>query len=132
YDGPEDGSLAYTENEYSSELLDEMRAQIRSMLQGNYGLPLAIEQALFDRARAREDRLSRKQVMEVAEDMGARNLVEPNGILAQRLREVRAENREKGHALNRDLAIERAKEALEGRSEEHTSELQSRENLVCR
>lgn len=114
YDVPEDGDLAYVETEYSSELLDEMRSVIGSMMQGNYGLPLTVEQALFDRARAREDRLSRKQVMEVAEDMSARNLVEPNGILAGRLREVRAENREKGHALNRDLAIERAKEALEG------------------
>lgn len=114
YDMPEDGQLDYTETSYSSELLDEMRTQIRSMMQGNYGLPLAIEQALFDRGRAREDRLSRKQVMEVAEDLAARNLIEPNGILAARLREVRADNREKTAALNRDLTIERAKEALAG------------------
>lgn len=114
YDVPEDGELAYTETVYSSELLDEMRVAIRNMMQGNYGLPLAVEQAIFDRGRAREDRLSRKQVMEVSEDLGARNLVEPNGILAARLREVHADNREKAGALNRDLTIERAKEALDG------------------
>src|SRR5690606_41832376 len=36
------------------------------------------------------------------------------------------------HRLPRKLRRERVQEALELRSEEHTSELQSRENLVCR
>lgn len=114
YDVPDNGALEYVEHVYTSQMLDDMRATISNMMQGNYGLPLAVEQALFDRGRVREDRLSRKQVMEVTEDMASRNLVEPNGVLAARLREVRADNREKVAALNRDLTIERAKEALEG------------------
>lgn len=111
---PEDGALAWAETPYTSALKDELTAKIRDMLQGNYGLPLAIERALFDRARGREDQLSRKQVMEVAEDLATRNLSEPSGLLAARLREVRADNRAKVSGLNRDIAIERAKEALQG------------------
>ena len=113
-DIPDNGQLDFVATAYVPVLQPEMIERLQSMIQGEYGLPLAIEQALFDRARAREDRLSRKQVMEVTEDMAARNLTEPNGILAARLRETHADNREKVSALNRDLAIERAKEALEG------------------
>src|SRR5690606_6181964 len=41
--------------------------------------------------------------------------------------------REQGIDLSKDpMALQRLKEAAEKRSEEHTSELQSRENLVCR
>lgn len=110
---PEDGALAWKEVAYSSVLKDDLTAKIRNMLQGGLGLPLAVEQALFDRGRAREDRLSRKQVMEVAEDMATRGLSEPNGILAKRLQQVRADNRDKGAGLNRDLTIRTAELAVE-------------------
>lgn len=110
---PEDGQLAWAEVTYTSTLKDALTAKITDMLQGGLGLPLAVEQALFDRGRAREDRLSRKQIMEVADDMGMRGLSEPNGILAKRLQQVRADNRDKGAGLNRDLTIKTAEIALE-------------------
>lgn len=113
-DMPDDGALAWAEQPYQSLLKDEMTAVLRQMLQGSNGLPVAIEQMIFDRGRVREDRLSRKQVQEVAEDMASRNLTEPNGILASRLREVRADNREKVAGLNRDLTIRTHETALEG------------------
>jgi hypothetical protein len=111
---PDDGQLDWQAIEYTSDLKDEVVAKLRSMVQGETGLPLAIEQAIFDRARAREDRLSRQQIMEVSEDLASRNLSEPNGLLAARLKQVRADNREKKAALNRDLAIDTANKALEG------------------
>lgn len=112
-DAPVDGQLEWAEQAYQSDLQDAVKAALQDMLQGGLGLPIAVEQAIFDRGRAREDRLSRRQIAEVEEDMASRGLSEPNGILAKRLREVHADNREKTHALNRDLSIERFKEAVE-------------------
>lgn len=110
---PDDGTLDFQEVEYSPALAGAIQSALGLMMQGGLGLPPAVEQAMFDRARGREDRLSRKQIQEVAEDMSQRGFVEPNGILPARLREVRADNREKGAALNRDLAIEVAKIGVE-------------------
>lgn len=113
-DMPVDGELEFVEQAYSSDLLDEMKGVLRTMMQGGSGLPLAVEAAIFDRGRAREDRLSRKQLQEVDDDMGSRGLTEPNGIHARRLREVHADNREKASGLNRDLTIRTAELAIEG------------------
>lgn len=112
-DVPLDGQLEYQETEYTPALAGAIQAALGSMLQGGSGLPLAVEQAIFDRGRGREDRLSRKQVIEVAEDMAARGFDEPTGVLPSRLREVRGDNREKAAALNRDLAIRIAEIGLE-------------------
>lgn len=110
---PIDGELDYQDRAYVSELQAELTASIRQMMQGSLGLPLAIEQAIFDRGRAREDRLSAKQTMEVSEDMASRGLSEPNGILAKRLREVHADNREKASGFNRDTSIKVAEIAVD-------------------
>lgn len=113
-DLPADGQLDYAEREYVSALQTQIQDQLASMLQGNYGLPLAIEQALFDRGRTREDRLVRQQLMQIDEDMAARGLSEPNGIFAARRQQAFTDAHEKKSALNQTLTIERAKEALEG------------------
>lgn len=113
-DLPQDGQLDFTEQAYVSALQAQIQSQLGSMLQGNYGLPLAIEQALFDRGRVREDRLVRQQLMQIDEDMAARGLSEPNGIFAARRQQALTDAHEKKSALNRELTIERAKEALEG------------------
>lgn len=110
---PPDGELDWQEVAYSSVLKDELTAKIRDMLQGSLGLPLAVEQALFDRGRAREDRTSRKLVMEITEDMASRNLTEPNGILGKRLQQARESNRDNVGNLNREVTIESAKLAIE-------------------
>lgn len=98
-------TFAFQEVEYTSALLDEVTARLSTMLQGGTGLPAAIEQALFDRARSREDMLAAKQVQEVVEDFANRGATEPNGVLARRVLEVRQENRNRASALNRDLTI---------------------------
>lgn len=110
---PTDGELDFVEVPHDLTLQNALKAQINHMMQGGTGLPLAVEQAMFDRGRAREDRLSRKQSMEVAEDMAARGLSEPNGLLAARLREVHADNREKVAGLNRDLTVRVAEIGVE-------------------
>ncbi len=110
---PTDGQLDFQEIEYTPALAGAIQTALTGMLQGELGLPPHIEQAMFDRARAREDRLSRKQVQEVSEDMSNRNLTEPNGILAGALRQVRGDNREKVASLNQNLTIEVARIGVE-------------------
>lgn len=111
---PEDGALAWSEQAHVSALQDAIKTALSTMLQGGLGLPLAVEQAIFDRGRAREDRLSRRLISEIEVDMASRGLSEPTGVLAKRLKEAHYENREKTAGLNRDLSIERFKEAVEG------------------
>lgn len=110
---PEDGALAWAEERYQSALLGELTTKLRDMLQGSLGLPLTVEQAIFDRGRAREDRASRKLTQEVAEDMASRGLTEPNGILAKRLKAAHKTNRDNVSGLNRDLTIRTAEMAIE-------------------
>lgn len=111
---PDDGEIDFTEIPYLPVIQAQVTATLQTMIQGGTGLPPAVERALFDRGRAREDLLSRKQVMEVTEDMASRGLVEPNGILASRLQQVRESNRDAAHGLNRDLTINTAQIAIEG------------------
>lgn len=113
-DIPPDGQLAWAETPYVSPVRAQMLAALDTMFQGGSGLPVAVEQAIFDRGRAREDQASGKLVQEISDDMAARGLTEPNGILAQRLTEARALNRDKYAGLNRDLTIQVAQTALEG------------------
>lgn len=110
---PEDGALDFVEVAHDKTLQNELLAQIRYMMQGGLGLPVAVEQSIFDRGRAREDQLTKKQLQEVEEDMAERGMTEPNGILARRLRQVRADGRTRTSELNRDLTIETAKIAVE-------------------
>lgn len=110
---PDDGQLAFQELEYTPALASSIQSALGRMMQGESGLPLVLEQAIFDRARAREDRLSRKQVQEVAEEFSQRGFSEPPGPMAARLREVRGDNREKVAALNQGLAIEVARIGVE-------------------
>lgn len=110
---PVDGTLEFVEVPHDTTLQDALRAQITFMMQGGTGLPLAVEQAIFDRGRAREDRLMRKQIEEISEEMSSRNLSEPNGIFSARLAAARLEAREKNSGLNRDLTIEVAKIGIE-------------------
>src|SRR2546428_1322400 len=51
----------------------------------------------------------------------------PTNLLAERLRDM-----EEAGLLRRDMSPAPAAAAVYGRSEEHTSELQSRSDLVCR
>lgn len=113
-EAPEDGRLAYVETAYRSDLLDAMKAKLGELMQGQLGLPLVVEQAMFDRGRAREDRASRKLLQEVDEAMASRGLTVPNGLHARALREAHTANRDATHGLNRDVTIRTAEMAVEG------------------
>lgn len=98
---------------YASALLDQTRARVSLMMQGGTGLPLAIEQALFDRAAAREDVTDLKAMMEAEERVSSRGFTEPNGILDRRLSEISFRNRSARAGINRDNLIDMRKIEIE-------------------
>lgn len=112
-EAPEDGALAWSETAHVSDLQGWIKTALQEMLQGGLGLPLAVEQSIFDRGRVRQDKANRQALKEIEEDMASRGMVEPTGILARRLREARYEGNAKVGELNTALTIERFKEAVE-------------------
>lgn len=98
---------------YSSELLDSVRAEVSRMLKGGTGLPPAIEQMLFDRSRSREDGLANRAVQEVMDEFAARGFTLPSGVMDSRIREVRQRNQEQSSSLNRELTIQAAQLEIE-------------------
>lgn len=97
--------ITFNEAPYSSLLLAETTARIRTMLVGGTGLPPEVESALFDRARARLDMLAMKSTQEAYEQWSARGFAEPGGELSARLATIREVNRDGANNLNRDILI---------------------------
>ncbi|MFZ2981883.1 MAG: hypothetical protein WA085_12690 [Sphingobium sp.] len=100
--------LVWSEDYYDSALLNDATSRLTTMLLGGTGLPAAIEQAIWDRSRAREDVIARKATQEVYEEFSARGFSLPPGALAGRVSEVWLKNREAASTLSRDIAVKQA------------------------
>lgn len=98
-------TFGFTATEYSSALLDAVKARLLFQSQGGTGLPPAIESALFDAARARVDRGIAIAVQGVAEDFSNRGFAEPPLVLARRMAQVRQNAQNETNVLSRDLMI---------------------------
>lgn len=96
---------SYAYEDYTSALLEQVRSRISTMLLGEIGLPLATVTALRARAYADVDREELRNVQQATVEYAARGYDEPSGILFERVRETRAEMRDKRSALNRDIYI---------------------------
>lgn len=103
--GPPQLVFDYTVTPYSSSLLTTIGNRLSAMSEGGTGLPAAIEQALFDRARTREDMTAAKVVQEVMEECASRGFSEPTGVAMQKALEVRQGNQNAVNALNREIMI---------------------------
>jgi hypothetical protein len=108
-----DFNFAFVPDVYASDLLDETRERVRTMLQGGTGLPYATNQALFQRAAEKEDMSSQKAYEEVEEEVSSRGFSEPNGILSRRKSEIRVANRLARAGVNRDIYIQDQTVAIE-------------------
>lgn len=102
---PLNENWSFTPEDYASELLDDLTAQVRRMMQGGTGLPAAIEQALFDRSRERVDEETLREAQATFDEFGTRGFTEPNGILTGRLLEVRQGAQNRKAENNRDITI---------------------------
>jgi len=106
-------NFAWNEDYYDSVLLDNTTSRLTTMLLGGTGLPPEIEQAIWDRGRAREDVIAKKATQEAYEEFASRGFALPTGALAGRVAEVWQKNREAGSTFSRDVAIKQAELEVE-------------------
>lgn len=83
-----------------------------SMAAGQTGLPIAIEQALFDRAIVRDDKKSRQDLDQAMGEWARRGFSMPGSTILQKLASIRQANRESTCTVGRELAIQLHQEQL--------------------
>lgn len=105
--------INWSEPEYESELLPELEAKVRTMMAGGTGLPAAVEDALFGRARERDSAETQRAVQEAADTWAARNFSMPPGMLVKQVSVAREQGRLRAAELNRDIMVEAAKWEIE-------------------
>lgn len=108
-----DNELAFTEELYSSTLLDTMKAKILEIVQSGTGLPAGVEIALYDAQRSRESMAARKLRQTTVKAFASRNMTEPNGVLARRLLEVEQDVHNQANVASREIYINRFTKELE-------------------
>jgi len=105
--------INWAEPVYESEVLDELQAKVKGMMAGGTGLPPAIEDALFARARERDSAETERAVQEAVDTWAARGFSMPPGMLAKQTAVVREQGRLKAAELNRDILIQAAQWEIE-------------------
>lgn len=102
-DVPPTVPLDWAEPVYVGTNLTELAASIKAMLRGDYGMPPGIQDALFEAARAREDRTARKAVDDAYTDFAARNFSMPPGMLVEQVNVARQNNQLQANEASRDV-----------------------------
>lgn len=100
--------LQWADPVYASTNLTAIQARISTLLAGGTGIPLAIEAALFDRARSREDQTSLKATQEAFDTFAGRGFAMPPGMLVQQVNAITEANQMKASAINRDILVQAA------------------------
>ena len=128
---PPDNLYLYGEVPYQSELKDELYQKIRADLEaGGTGLGAEVEQAIWDRAKARQELVNERVYREAEEYWAARGWSMPPGALAARLTEALKEQTRADTDLNEKIAIEQAQLAKEHQQFIISSGLQMENQLM--
>lgn len=93
----------WSEPTYASENFDEVKAVIKRIFAGGTGLPPAIEQQMFDRARARLDQTSRKAVQDAFDTFANKGFTMPPGVLVEQVNAANEQARLESNAQERDI-----------------------------
>jgi hypothetical protein len=111
YLGPPPPSLTFNwdEDPYDSELIRAVTAELLDrVVNGGTGLHPLVEQAIWERARNREDVLSMKARMEVLTASATRGFFRPSGSTVAALDMLAQANQSKQADLSREIAIKQA------------------------
>lgn len=106
---PDSVMVNWSEPTYSSQVMDDLVAEVRRMMAGGTGLPPAVEQALFARARERVSADVERAVQDSFADWAARGFDMPPGMLVKQVSVAREQGQQRTAELNRDVMIEAAK-----------------------
>lgn len=99
--------------QYESEMLDDLSAQVKAMMAGGTGLPPAVEDALFSRARERDSAETTRAVQEATDTWAARGFSMPPGMLAKQVDVIREQGRLRAAEMNRDIMTQAAQWEIE-------------------
>ena len=105
--------INWAEPQYASELLPELQAKVRSMMEGGTGLPAAVEDALFSRARERDSAETSRAVQEAFDTWASRGFSMPPGMLAKQVNVAQEAGRLKAAETNRDILTQAAQWEIE-------------------
>ena len=94
--------------EYASALLSSLKATLNSRLSGGTGLPDAVEQAIWDRARSRETSIALANEADILRTSEALGFPLPAGVIAAQTRDAQKGYYDKLAGLSRDVAIKQA------------------------
>lgn len=102
---PDANDFVYVDEPYEQIILPEVKAVVQRMLNGQSGLPLAVEDAIWAREAEREDAQQQRAEREATVGMAARGFSLPNGILLGLLEAARQNGQNQRNTLGRDTMI---------------------------
>lgn len=115
---------------YASELLSTLKAVLKERMAGGTGLPAAVEQAIWDRARSRETQVALANEAEIMRNSEALGFQLPTGVLAAQLREAQQNYYDKLSGLSRDIGIKQAELEQENLKQTIASGMQLEGQLI--
>lgn len=110
---PFDDSWTFQPQAYVSGLKDQLYSTIERMLQAKAALPEAIEAAIFQKGRSRQEVETAREVDQALSEFGARGWNTPNGILTAQVRDIRQRGQDRIAEFNRDAVIKQFEATLE-------------------
>jgi hypothetical protein len=123
--------FTFTEDTYASDLLTSLRTTLQSFLDGAAtGLDPDVEQAIWDRAREREDANSMRVGDEIRRSFASRGFELPQGAMATALMEAAQSTAQTNSGLSRDVAIKQAELEQQNRQFSITASQQVESGLI--
>jgi hypothetical protein len=102
-------NFAFTEIPYSSNLLTDLRARLLEWVDGkSTGILPSVEQAIYDRGRAREVAVSNRKAQEAIRSFAMRGFPKPPGALSIEIQDAAQEAQNNSVTLNREIIIKQA------------------------
>lgn len=105
--------FVWSEPVYESEVLDDVKSRVRAMLAGGTGLPLVVQQALFDAARDREDQTAFVAKQQAYDEWAGRGFSMPPGMLVAAVDQANERARLAANSLERELLTKAAQWEIE-------------------
>lgn len=131
--------LNYSDDPYAPLVLNEVTATIKSMLNGGFAMPPAVQAALWGAARDREDVAARKRTDEAVDEWAGRGFSMPPGMLVEQVNSIQDANQLQANTHSREVyskgaewAIQNLREAvargiaLESMWSQHWNQIQGR------
>lgn len=104
-DPPFNQTWSFTPEPYTRVLVDQLVDTLRPMITGSAALPVAIEQALYERGLGRITRETQAQVDQAYSEFAARGFTEPTGMLNARIIALRQSGQTAAAEASRDVMI---------------------------